>query len=792
MATKRKTTRRRPARRKTPARKTPRRKQPFPYTSNLLGLILVALAGLGAFNLGFIGTLCANLVRLVVGDTYEFGLILIGALGIALTFTGTWPHLKRHYLIGSGLIYGGWLLWVTATHFVQVDQHCQFMATIWHGGLADLFTGGLTTQLGGGLVGALELSVVAWLIALIGAQIAAWLVMLVGVIVFFQIPLAKIEQALQATWQGLTKGMQASGSAIKRGSELAKEKHAARQQEAASSAPAKPAVTSTAPTSTAVTPSEPANPVAEEPSYHITVAANEVPKPRAASAATAEPEVADSPTETDLLANSTPVDPNYKLPTADLLKQVPPTDQTAEVNAIDANTKILKQTLDSFGVDAEVKNVSLGPSVTEYELHPAIGVKVSRIVNLADDLALALAAKGIRIQAPIPGKSLIGIEVPNKKVSTVAFRDVIEAQPVHPDRPLEVPLGRNVTGQVVSMDLTKMPHLLIAGATGSGKSVAINGIITSILMNARPDQVKLMLIDPKKVELSVYNGIPHLLTPVVSEPKKAARALQKVVAEMERRYELFSQFGQRKISGYNAMVQKANQADDQARPTLPYIVVVVDELADLMMTVSNEVEDAIIRLAQMGRAAGVHMILATQRPSVDVITGLIKANVPSRIAFAVSSGIDSRTILDTNGAEKLLGRGDMLYQPVDANSPVRVQGAFIPDEDVSNVVDFIKAEQTADYDEDMMVSDEEVQQEAAGDSDDELFDDALDFVVDQQKASTSLLQRRFRIGYNRAARIMDDLEQRGYIGPQEGSKPRQVYKQPTSEATGDSGSHQSE
>lgn len=789
MATKQKTTRRRPARRRTPARKSPRRKPPFPYTSNILGLILVALAGLGAFNLGFIGTLCANLVRLVVGDTYEFGLILIGALGVALTFTGTWPHLKRHYLVGSTLIYGGWLLWVTATHFIQVDQHRQFIATIWHNSLADLFTGGLNAQLGGGLVGALELSIVAWLIALIGAQIAAWLVILVGIIVFFQIPFARIEQALQVTWQGLTKGMQASGSVIKRGSELAKEKHAARQQEA-SSAPIKPIAASAAPVSAATSQPQPASAATEEPSYHITVAANEVPKPRSASAP--GPESASEAKETDLLANSTPVDPNYKLPTADLLKQVPPTDQTAEVNAIDANTKILKQTLDSFGVDAEVKNVSLGPSVTEYELHPAIGVKVSRIVNLADDLALALAAKGIRIQAPIPGKSLIGIEVPNKKVSTVAFRDVIEAQPVHPDRPLEVPLGRNVTGQVVSMDLTKMPHLLIAGATGSGKSVAINDIITSILMNARPDQVKLMLIDPKKVELSVYNGIPHLLTPVVSEPKKAARALQKVVAEMERRYELFSQLGQRKISGYNAMVQKANQADNQARPTLPYIVVVVDELADLMMTVSNEVEDAIIRLAQMGRAAGVHMILATQRPSVDVITGLIKANVPSRIAFAVSSGIDSRTILDTNGAEKLLGRGDMLYQPVDANSPVRVQGAFIPDEDVSNVVDFIKAEQAADYDEDMMVSDEEVQQEAAGDSDDELFDDALNFVVDQQKASTSLLQRRFRIGYNRAARIMDDLEQRGYIGPQEGSKPRQVYKQPTSEPIDDQGSHQSE
>lgn len=765
MATKRKTTRRKTTKRR-PAKRRRTSHQPFPYTSNVIGLVLIALVALGLFHLGLLGTLCANLVRLFLGDSYQFGLVVIGALGAALLVTGTWPRLPRHYLVGGGLIYAGWLLWITATHFVTANQHAQFMPTIWHAGLADLFTGGLTSQLGGGVIGALELSIVAWLIALVGAQVAAWIIMAGGVVVFFQIPFADLQRWIKTAWGVLSRGMHASGQALKRGGEAAKQKHQARSRKPQPAAIADPEKKDL--------PEPKPQPKDGEPSYHITVA-NERPtaKPKPAP-------VEEEPTpEADPdLTSGTPVDPNYQLPTSELLKQVPPTDQTDEVNAIDANTKILKQTLDSFGVDAEVKNVSLGPSVTEYELHPAIGVKVSRIVNLADDLALALAAKGIRIQAPIPGKSLIGIEVPNKEVSTVAFRDVVEAQPAHPNKPLEVPLGRNVTGEVVTMDLTKMPHLLIAGATGSGKSVAINGIITSMLMNARPDQVKLMLIDPKKVELSVYNGIPHLLTPVVSEPKKAARALHKVVAEMERRYELFSQFGQRKISGYNAFVRKANAQDDQARPTLPYIVVVVDELADLMMTVSNEVEDAIIRLAQMGRAAGVHMILATQRPSVDVITGLIKANVPSRIAFAVSSGIDSRTILDTNGAEKLLGRGDMLYQPVDANSPVRVQGAFIPDEDVANVVDFIKQQQTADYDEDMMVTDEELKQEEAGDSDDDLFDDALAFVVDQQKASTSLLQRRFRIGYNRAARIMDDLEQRGYIGPQEGSKPRQVYKQP--------------
>ncbi|MDT7018357.1 DNA translocase FtsK [Levilactobacillus namurensis] len=782
MATKRKTTRRKPARRKSSRKAT----QPFPYTRNVVGLVLLALAALGLFNLGLLGSLCANLMRIVVGDGYQVGLVVLGALGVALAITGTWPQIARHYLAGSGLVFSGWLLWLSATAFVTANQHSGFVTTVWHAGLSDLLTGGRTGQLGGGLWGAVELSVIAWLIALLGAQIAAWLIMAGGVLVFFQIPLSDLAPYVQKVGRWVVAGSQAVANGVKRGG-TALQTHYAQRQKAAttdSTSKPKPDEKPTASTDQPATPepstTQQAKPTSPQPSYHVTVAANEQPaKPAPATPSADAQEAADEPA----LVSADPVDPNYQLPASDLLKQVPPTDQTAEINAIDANTKILKQTLDSFGVDAEVKNVSLGPSVTEYELHPAIGVKVSRIVNLADDLALALAAKGIRIQAPIPGKSLIGIEVPNKEVSTVAFRDVVEAQPAHPNKPLEVPLGRNVTGQVVMMDLTKMPHLLIAGATGSGKSVAINGIITSILMNARPDQVKMMLIDPKKVELSVYNGIPHLLTPVVSEPKKAARALHKVVKEMERRYELFSQFGQRKISGYNAFVQKANAEDNQARPTLPYIVVIVDELADLMMTVSNEVEDAIIRLAQMGRAAGVHMILATQRPSVDVITGLIKANVPSRIAFAVSSGIDSRTILDTNGAEKLLGRGDMLFQPVDANSPVRVQGAFISDEDVSNVVAFIKQQQTADYDEDMVVTDEELKQEEQGDSNDELFDDALAFVVDQQKASTSLLQRRFRIGYNRAARIIDDLEQRGYIGPQEGSKPRQVYKQPDAETS---------
>ena len=466
---------------------------------------------------------------------------------------------------------------------------------------------------------------------------------------------------------------------------------------------------------------------------------------------------------------------DYELPSIDLFDSVKTTDQSDEYKKIEKNIGVLEQTFQSFGVDAKVVKASLGPSVTKFEVQPAVGVKVSKIVSLTDDIALALAAKDVRMEAPIPGKSLIGIEVPNSKISMVSFREIIEAQPNHPDKLLEVPLGRDVSGRVQTADLSKMPHLLVAGSTGSGKSVAINGIITSILMRAKPHEVKLMMIDPKMVELNMYNGIPHLLTPVVTNPRKAAQALQKVVQEMEERYEKFAATGVRNITGYNEFVQQKNLENGTKHPTLPFIVVIVDELADLMMVASNEVEDAIIRLAQMARAAGIHMILATQRPSVDVITGIIKANVPSRMAFAVSSGTDSRTIIDSNGAEKLLGRGDMLFLPMGENKPIRVQGAFISDHEVERVVNFVTDQQEAHYEEKMMPSDEVESGGTAEQPQDELFEEAKALVIEMQTASISLLQRRFRIGYNRAARLVDELEAHGVVGPSEGSKPRKVF-----------------
>ena len=470
----------------------------------------------------------------------------------------------------------------------------------------------------------------------------------------------------------------------------------------------------------------------------------------------------------------------YKLPSLQLFAPDKPKDQSKEKKIVRENIKILEETFASFGIKVTVERAEIGPSVTKYEIKPAVGVRVNRISNLADDLALALAAKDVRIEAPIPGKSLVGIEVPNSEIATVSFRELWEQSQTKPENLLEIPLGKAVNGTARAFDLSKMPHLLVAGSTGSGKSVAVNGIIASILMKARPDQVKFMMVDPKMVELSIYNDIPHLLIPVVTNPRKASKALQKVVDEMENRYELFAKVGVRNIAGFNAKVEEFNAQSEYKQIPLPLIVVIVDELADLMMVASKEVEDAIIRLGQKARAAGIHMILATQRPSVDVISGLIKANVPSRVAFAVSSGTDSRTILDENGAEKLLGRGDMLFKPIDENHPVRLQGSFISDDDVERIVNFIKEQADADYDDSFdpgEVSENDGEFSDGEPGGDPLFEEAKALVIETQKASASMIQRRLSVGFNRATRLMEELEMAGVIGPAEGTKPRKVLQE---------------
>ncbi len=479
-----------------------------------------------------------------------------------------------------------------------------------------------------------------------------------------------------------------------------------------------------------------------------------------------------------------PVFKVYQKPTSDCLNFANNAASSDYEEELKYNAKKLVETLNSFGVSTKIVDICRGPSVTRYELQPAPGVKISKITGLADDIALALASSGVRIEAPIPNKSAVGIEVPNKNKSMVSLREIIET-PIYKNAKskLNVALGKDITGNVICADIAKMPHLLIAGTTGSGKSVCLNAMIASILFNATPDEVKLVMIDPKQVEFTVYNGIPHLLVPVVSDPRKAAGALGWAVTEMLQRYKMFSEKSVRDIKGYN----KLADTDNTVTP-MPHIVIFIDELSDLMMAAPNEVEDSICRLAQMARAAGMHLVIATQRPSVNVITGVIKANIPSRIALSVSSQIDSRTIIDTAGAEKLLGNGDMLFSPVGLAKPVRVQGCFLSDEEVENVVNFIKSQSDEKkYDEDVM---QEIERQAAmetskksssaaasdGDesSGDEMLPKAIEVVVEAQMASTTLLQRKLKLGYARAARIVDELEQRGIVGPFEGAKPRKV------------------
>ena len=483
---------------------------------------------------------------------------------------------------------------------------------------------------------------------------------------------------------------------------------------------------------------------------------------------------------------------NYVFPSVDLLNRPKPNNNMMSGNQLEERARLLEQTLNDFNVEAKVLNVTQGASVTRYEVQPATGVKVSKITGLADDIALNMRAKSIRIEAPIPGKAAVGIEVENEKAAPVLIRELIESNEFKLAKSkISFVVGKDVSGRNIIADLHSMPHMLIAGATGSGKSVCINTIITSLLYKASPDEVKLVLIDPKVVELGSYNGIPHMLIPVVTDPKKAAAALNWAVNEMQQRYNKFAELGAKDLASYNQSVASAGEDEK----IMPQIVIVIDELADLMMAASSQVEEAICRLAQKARAAGMHLIVATQRPSVDVVTGLIKANIPSRIAFSVSSQFDSRTIIDTAGAEKLLGKGDMLFSPVEANKPIRIQGPYISETESAAVIDFVKAQSETEYREDVIqsieVSDKPVSQDSAAD---ELTEDAIEFILKQKQASVSMLQRRFRIGYNRAARIIDEIEEMGIIGASDGSRPRQVlmteeeYYGPADQTTFESGS----
>ncbi|WP_342489984.1 DNA translocase FtsK [Bacillus sp. FSL M8-0049] len=774
--------------RKRKTRKKQNKQLKLKYELN--GLVCIAIAIIAILQLGVVGQTFVHLFRFFAGEWFILCLIGLFLFGVTIFWKKQIPDILTRRKAGLYCIIASILL---LSH-VKLFQHLSSAGVIGSQSVIrntfELFlmdmkgeTG--SPDLGGGMIGAVLFAASYFLFAQAGSQIMAIVLMLIGIVLITNRSLQEmvkkvtipLSQFMVKQWKAFVEDMKGIRQAKKSASsqKTGEKKKRSRiqeeddddliliEEETSSSDNSQPIISSFADRDDILTPTDQKKQAAKE----------TAPLQDSVQSAPVQSDTADEPKEAPPMTFTELENKDYELPSLDILAEPQHSGQQTDKKNIYENARKLEKTFQSFGVKAKVTQVHLGPAVTKYEVYPDVGVKVSKIVNLSDDLALALAAKDIRIEAPIPGKSAIGIEVPNAEIAMVSLKEVLESkQNDRPNAKLLIGLGRNISGEAVLAEMNKMPHLLVAGSTGSGKSVCINGIITSILMRAKPHEVKMMMIDPKMVELNVYNGIPHLLAPVVTDPKKASQALKKVVSEMERRYELFSHTGTRNIEGYNDYIKRMNQTEDAKQPELPYIVVIVDELADLMMVASSDVEDSITRLSQMARAAGIHLIIATQRPSVDVITGVIKANIPSRIAFSVSSQTDSRTILDMGGAEKLLGRGDMLFLPVGANKPVRVQGAFLSDEEVEHVVDHVITQQKAQYQEEMIPSEETQDQLAA--VEDDLYDEAVELIIGMQTASVSMLQRRFRIGYTRAARLIDAMEERGVVGPYEGSKPREV------------------
>src|SRR5690625_3527411 len=722
----------------------------------LLGILCIFLSifgsGASIISDGFIPTGLENIFRFILGIWYFVFPILLLIIGIYLVIKRKLPRFITKRATGFIILFLGVLL---LTHIQTFESllidvaDTSILKMTWSHFVSFTQDQGVAKQLGGGMIGGILFAASYYLFSAAGAKIVSVFSMLIGILFFTNFSIGNSYAKIKQISKNLHKKIQTNR-------QNAQKKKAKKVQ-----SPAQHDMqVETAEEMDMPTPSITPDDLDVQYRYKETKSGQ------------LEIDIDEEPMEEapmEQLKFKKQDNEPYNLPPVQLLNEPLAQSQQREKSQITKTVQLLEETFKSFGVQAKITKAHVGPAVTKYEVFPEAGVKVSKILNLHDDIALALAAQDIRIEAPIPGKSAVGIEVPNKSIAMVSLREVLDIN-AYKTKKLLFALGRDISGNAIVGELNKMPHLLIAGATGSGKSVCINGIITSILMRAKPDEVKMMMIDPKKVELNVYNGIPHLLTPVVTDPKKASVALRKVIVEMEHRYELFSETGTRNMEGYNAFVKKKAGRNDAE--LLPYIVVLIDELADLMMVASSDVEDSITRLAQMARAAGIHLIIATQRPSVDVITGVIKANIPSRIAFSVSSQVDSRTILDVGGAEKLLGKGDMLFIPVGMSKPVRVQGAFLSDEEVEGIVNHCIGQQKVDYDEEMMP--EEQEESESEDVDDELFDDAVQLIIEMQSASVSMLQRRFRIGYTRAARLIDYMEDRGIVGPYEGNKPRIV------------------
>ncbi len=705
-----------------------------PYQFELNGLLLILIAIIGYGKYGIVGNFISSLAIFLVGAWFNVLLVAILLVGLYMMLKKDRPHFFESKLIGLYIISIG-ILVLIHTAYIDKNNLVQSKVLI---DIANNFMRFLTTgsvAQGGGIIGGLFSLGFLKLFDVRGTEMITWALIISGIIIFTGLSvfdtikwiISKVSKSyrfdnkhraeITRVGEDYEKDSKIVVSSVDELNQISEEKEAIKK----------------------------ADPTAEKAEF----------------------------TEQS--------SKGYICPPISLLNVPVKNVSKANHDAIKDNVIILEQVFRDFDIEGKIVAANVGPSVTQYEMELKAGTKVNRILSIHREIALALAAKDVRIQAPIPGKKTIGIELPNKVNTIVTVREILETIPKSlDDRKLLVTLGRNLMGQPIFTEINNTPHLLVAGATGSGKSVCINSMIISILMRTRPDEVKLVLVDPKKVELSVYNGIPHLLAPVVTDPRKANVALKKIVAEMERRYDLFTETDTKNIASYNVYVDKKNKnlpEGDQLK-RIPYIVIIIDELADLMLIAAKEVEDSIMRITQMARAAGIHLIVATQRPSTDVITGLIKSNIPSRISFAVSSSIDSRTILDMMGAEKLLGKGDMLFLPMGENTPLRIQGTFVSDEEIKAVVNYTVNQQKAHYDSTLLMDDEEMHATSMTHSRDDyeepLYNEIVEFVLTQGKASASLLQRRYRLGYNRAARVIDLLEERGIIGPNNGSKPREV------------------
>ena len=738
-------------------------KKGFEYKLEVIGLVLLLASILGIGKYGPVGRMIASFALFLVGSIYMVLLVVLFIVGAYLLVKREWPDFFSTKLMGVYLFVIGFLIVMHQDFVLQNEGNMMliFRATVDQlvAGFHGIMNTGILEDwfaVGGGILGGIFSMIFDKLFSYTGMQIVSWVLMGVGFCLFTGFSI--IDYVKEKLASGKEKKLHAKEEKLEKDSKKAVIINNGDDEEEEKDI---------------------------EKDKHIKITSiddlKKVPVKEV-----------DTPVKEENTSVSTPVtNHSYQLPPLSLLNQPKKKQKETDEASIEKNIEILERVLKDFKIVGKVVEVHIGPTVAQYELEIASGTRVNKITSINREIALALAKKDVRIEAPIPGKNTVGIEFANDVATPVSFYEIISSKKMMDakDKKLMVPLGKSIMGDIGVCEINKMPHLLVAGTTGSGKSVCINGIICSILMRARPDEVKLVMVDPKVVELSVYNGVPHLMCPVVSDPKKAAVALSKMVAEMERRYETFSETQTKNIETYNAYIDKWNEehkADGVTKARLPYIVVIIDELADLMMVAAKEVEDSILRITQKARAAGIHLIVATQRPSTDVITGLIKANIPSRISFAVGSGIDSRTILDQTGAEKLLGKGDMLFLPIGVNSPTRIQGSFITDDEIKRIIDFTVEQQKAQYDESLMNLDatdhsvSNVSGQEFGDAandEDPLYNDIVQFVIENQKASASLLQRRFKLGYNRAARLIDLLEERGIIGPSNGSKPREVLVQ---------------